>query len=181
MPPFAKRQEAERLGNRVSWWQKACIDQSDIDANLAALPLFLSGCKRLVVLAGVTYPTRLWCVMELFTFVRMGHSQERIYFKQLGGEETELALARFDAAKARCFYNRDREKLLAVVESGFGDLPPFNRAVRDLLGVTLSNLRKKKSTTSKIMAFSLRESSKKKAKGPAGELEVEPAEDSSQI
>ena len=117
--------------------------------------------------------------MELFTFVRMGHSQERIYFKQLGGEETELALARFDAAKARCFYNRDREKLLAVVESGFGDLPPFNRAVRDLLGVTLSNLRKKKSTTSKIMAFSLRESSKKKAKGPAGELE--PAENSSQI
>ena len=75
--------------------------------------------------------------------------------------------------------NRDREKLLAVVESGFGDLPPFNRAVRDLLGVTLSNLRKKKSTTSKIMAFSLRESSKKKAKGPAGELE--PAENSSQI
>ena len=180
MPPFAKRQEAERLGNRVSWWQKACIDQSDIDANLAALPLFLSGCKRLVVLAGVTYPTRLWCVMELFTFVRMGHSQERIYFKQLGGEETELALARFDAAKARCFYNRDREKLLAVVESGFGDLPPFNRAVRDLLGVTLSNLRKKQST-SKILAFSLRERSKKKAKGPAGELEVEPAEDSSQI
>ena len=44
---------------------QACIDQTDIDANLAALPLFLSGCKNLVVLAGLTYSTRLWCVMEV--------------------------------------------------------------------------------------------------------------------
>ena len=125
----------------VRHWQ-ACIDQTDIDANLAALPLFLSGCKNLVVLAGITYPTRLWCVMELFTFVRMGHTAERITLITLGGEESMLALAKFDAAKAKCFYERDREKLLAVVESGFGDLAPFNKAVRELLGLTVSKLSK---------------------------------------
>ena len=44
---------------------KACIDQSDIAANLACLPIFLSGCRELLCLAGDTYHTRLWCVMEL--------------------------------------------------------------------------------------------------------------------
>ncbi len=44
------------------WLDKACIDQSDIDANLACLPLFLSGCQELLVLPGATYPLRLWCV-----------------------------------------------------------------------------------------------------------------------
>ena len=44
------------------WLDKACIDQSDIDATLACLPLFLSGCKELLVLPGATYPLRLWCV-----------------------------------------------------------------------------------------------------------------------
>ena len=42
------------------WLDKACIDQSDIDANLACLPLFLSGCNELLVLPGATYPLRLW-------------------------------------------------------------------------------------------------------------------------
>ena len=31
----------------------------------------------------------------------------------------------FDAAKARCFLSRDREHLLAVIESGFGDFHDF--------------------------------------------------------
>ena len=107
--------------------------------------------------------------MELFTFVRMGHSAERIYLKQLGGEETARALARFDAAKAKCFYNRDREKLLAVVESGFGDLPPFNKAVRNLLGVTLAKVRSGKGFGSKS-SFSWKGSAKiapKKKQGDA--------------
>ena len=47
------------------WLDKACIDQDNIDESLAALPIFLSGCKSLVAVAGPSYPTRLWCVMEL--------------------------------------------------------------------------------------------------------------------
>ena len=31
-----------------------------IDESLAALPVYLSGCKELLVVAGATYTTRLW-------------------------------------------------------------------------------------------------------------------------
>ena len=47
---------------------KACIDQNNIEQSLACLPVFLAGCQTLLVVAGPTYCSRLWCVMELFTF-----------------------------------------------------------------------------------------------------------------
>jgi hypothetical protein len=56
--------------SRTAHHSKACIDQENIDANLASLPIFLAGCKQLVVLAGTTYPSRLWCVMELYVYLR---------------------------------------------------------------------------------------------------------------
>ena len=49
---------------------KACIDQSNIQQSLACLPVFLAGCQTLLVVAGPTYCSRLWCVMEFFTFFR---------------------------------------------------------------------------------------------------------------
>ena len=115
------------------WLDKACIDQSDITANLAALPVFLSGCNDLVVLAGKTYASRLWCVIELFTFLRMGGERDKIRVYELHGsddDDVRTALATFDAAKARCFLDKDRERLLGVVEAGFGDFTPFNKIVR---------------------------------------------------
>ena len=39
---------------------QACIDQTDIDKSLACLPVFLAGCRQLLVLAGPTYASRLW-------------------------------------------------------------------------------------------------------------------------
>ena len=41
--------------------------------------------------------------------------------------------ASFDAGKAQCFLARDRERLLAVIEAGFGDYDDFNRVARKLL------------------------------------------------
>ena len=32
------------------WIDKACINQDDIDESLAALPIFLSGCKKILVI-----------------------------------------------------------------------------------------------------------------------------------
>ena len=57
---------------------KACIDQNNINQALACLPVFLSGCQTLLIVAGPTYCSRLWCVMEIFTFMRMGGAMERI-------------------------------------------------------------------------------------------------------
>ena len=139
------------------WLDKACIDQANIDANIKTLPVFLSGCRTLLVLAGPTYATRLWCaavcprspkirpphthrppcqrcVVELFTFLRMGGEPERIRVMELGGknEDVRVALNRFDAAHAKCYREGDRQRLLAVVEAGFGDFAGFNKIVRGI-------------------------------------------------
>ncbi|EOD23341.1 hypothetical protein EMIHUDRAFT_368204, partial [Emiliania huxleyi CCMP1516] len=47
------------------WLDKACINQSNVDASLAGLPVYLAGCRKLVVLAGPSYSSRLWCVPSL--------------------------------------------------------------------------------------------------------------------
>ncbi len=60
------------------WLDKACLDQGKIDESLACLPVFMSGCHELLVLAGPSYVHRLWCVIELFTWFRMhGDSAEK--------------------------------------------------------------------------------------------------------
>jgi len=69
---------------------------------------------------------------ELFTFVRMGGASERIIVKGISGVDA-LHLQAFDARKAQCFKAKDREKLLAVIESGFGSLAPFNKVIRGIL------------------------------------------------
>ncbi len=71
------------------WLDKGCIDQQNIDASLAALPLYLAGCDRLVVVAGPTYASRLWCVIEIFTFLFMGGSRERIDVLPIGDDTME--------------------------------------------------------------------------------------------
>ncbi len=64
----------------------------------------------------------------------MGGKREDILVRLL--EETadlEQRLAHFDAGKAKCFLDRDRQRLLAVIEATFGTFAPFNRIVRQLL------------------------------------------------
>ena len=53
-------------------------DQDNIEQSLACLPVFLAGCQKLLIVAGPTYTSRLWCVMEIFTFLQMGGGLERI-------------------------------------------------------------------------------------------------------
>jgi hypothetical protein len=138
----AKFAQLQHWGNKIRsangrepsvWLDKACIDQDDIAANLASLPVFLSGCRSLVVLAGETYTTRLWCALELFTFLRMGGLASDVTVYRVGGEKVTVALKKFDALKAKCFFPRERERLLAVVEAGYGDVRPFNNQVRKIL------------------------------------------------
>jgi hypothetical protein len=137
---------------------QACICQDDIDASLAVLPIFLSGCKTLLILPGASYSTRLWwyvrtdshhalsatltparllrvselSVVEIFVFLQMGGDRTRMIIRplELGDEDLHRSLLQFDARKAQCFLAKDRQKLLAVVEASFGTFGPFNRIVR---------------------------------------------------
>ena len=75
------------------------------------------------------------CVIELFTFLRSGHDRTKIKVYQLTASEDDdvtASFTTFDASKAQCHKKSDRERLLAVIESGFGDFRPFNRLVRGI-------------------------------------------------
>ena len=139
-PKYAHVQEwAEAHGGSgcKCWLDKACIDQTNIDTSLACLPIFLASCDSLLVLAGKTYATRLWCVMELFVYLRMGGRTQDVAIRFLGdGTDMPLLLSQFDAGKARCYHDRDRQRLLAVIEAGFGTFDPFNKIVRDMFKST---------------------------------------------
>ena len=77
------------------------------------------------------------CVVELFVFLRMGGSRDKVIVKLLDTDGANLpqALSKFNAANARCYLDADRQKLLAVVESSFGTFQPFNKLVRQIMRV----------------------------------------------
>jgi hypothetical protein len=111
---------------------QACIDQESIEESLLCLPIFLAGCQRLVVVAGLTYTLRLWCMLELFVFFKMGGSLSRFTLLPISMDEGQ-AKAMFDAidvAKASCYLESDRQKLLGIIEVGFGDVSAFNTVLR---------------------------------------------------
>ena len=141
------REQEEATGKEVTLWlDKACIDQNNIDQSLACLPIFLSGCQNLLIVAGPTYCSRLWCVMEIFTFLRMGGERERIELKLIANPGQDQAAAKrelaaqlgtFNASKAQCYKQEDRQRLLAVIEAGFGDFDEFNKGVREVFKLRL--------------------------------------------
>jgi hypothetical protein len=62
---------------------------------------------------------------------------------ELGDESLEGSLLRFDARKAQCFLEKDREKLLAVVEASFGTFGPFNKIARSFFAEQLESSSKR--------------------------------------
>lgn len=63
----------------------------------------------------------------------MGGSDDDIVIEVLSEPATFAAdVASFDAAKARCFHDKDRQRLLAVIEAAFGTCAPFNKIVRSI-------------------------------------------------
>ncbi|GMH87168.1 hypothetical protein TrST_g6224 [Triparma strigata] len=114
------------------WLDKFCINQTAIDENLQCLPVFLSGSKQLLVLAGKTYCERLWCLMEVFTFLRMGGDLDRIIVVPIGWNDVsaKAAFEEVDITEAKCYLDSDRQRLWAIIEAGFGDFFGFNQIIR---------------------------------------------------
>ena len=44
------------------WLDKVCIDQNDTTKGIEALPINIGACKKILILMGKTYMTRLWCI-----------------------------------------------------------------------------------------------------------------------
>ena len=65
--------------------------------------------------------------MELFTFLKMGGGPARMKLLPLA---TAVDMCEFDVESASCFLDEDRQRLLSVIEVGFGDFSSFNTAIR---------------------------------------------------
>ena len=79
--------------------------------------------------------------MEIFVFVRMGGKESDMVVRLLSDDEKltlNKGLAKFDAGKAKCFLDRDRQRLLAVIEASFGTFTSFNLTVRRIFKEQLS-------------------------------------------
>jgi hypothetical protein len=149
------------------WFDKACLNQSKLDEDLACLPVFLGGCSKLVVIAGPTYTSRMWCVVELFVFLHMGGKASNIELVLLGSgadaeKEVTESFASFDARSASCFKKEDEGRLLTMIEAGFGGLDKFNAKVRCIFAEVQANARKRATSsglsqrpTGNISQFSL--------------------------
>lgn len=125
----------------IIWLDKVCIDQTNIARDLRCLPLFMMGCQSLVVLCGTTYLSRLWCILEIFTFVHAGGDLDRVVFVPVlrdGQEEEDMqtvhdAIGSFDAQHCQCTDSKDRERIRTLLLTGFGSMARFNRMVRGML------------------------------------------------
>jgi len=103
----------------VVWIDKYCINAFDVENSLKCLPVWIAGCNQLVALVGKSYHTRLWCLMELFTYDMMGGAAENITVLTLN-DGTGTAEMEVDVREAECSSPRDRELLLSIIEAGVG-------------------------------------------------------------
>lgn len=89
---FCKQFMEEHGGKQpFCWIDKFCLDQKDLDVSLACLPIFLMSCRTLVILAGPTWSDRLWCIFELFCFIRMGGTIDRVHVVHFGDERLSIS------------------------------------------------------------------------------------------
>jgi hypothetical protein len=112
-----------------------------VENSLKCLPVWIAGCDQMIALMGKSYPTRLWCLLELFTYDMMGGSAECITLLPLQeawpqtvlqeasgatGNDCRPSVAKdVDVREAMCGSPRDKELLLSIIEAGVG-VEPFN-------------------------------------------------------
>eukprot|EP00927_Polykrikos_kofoidii_P065710 TRINITY_DN6143_c0_g1_i16.p1 TRINITY_DN6143_c0_g1~~TRINITY_DN6143_c0_g1_i16.p1 ORF type:complete len:622 (-),score=61.47 TRINITY_DN6143_c0_g1_i16:161-2026(-) len=120
------------------WIDKLCISQTEIVTDLRCLPVFIAGCKRLLIISGPTYPTRLWCAMEVLVhrailasdanrcppeLLLLGDDKQR--------NDLQQAWSNFDVVQCNCFISEDKRRFLGVVGRYPGGSTGFNRFVRE--------------------------------------------------
>lgn len=119
------------------WFDKVCIDQTDIQTDLQCLPIFLAGCNNLLITSGTTYCTRLWCCTELFVYMSMLNDDEtrgNPVLLILGDSEEERTRVEqdwleFDITRCDCFNAADKKRILSVIDRLCG-ADGFNNLIR---------------------------------------------------
>ncbi|KAG8457571.1 hypothetical protein KFE25_003725 [Diacronema lutheri] len=143
----AWRAEFKREHKREAtvWLDKYCMQSDDAARSLPCLPLYVSGCRNLVLLRGPTLLGRMWCLIELFIFLTMRDGLDEIVVIPFGNAPsldgvdatpedaspfdvfTTRADGCFDARRASCTYEADSTFLAAVMDAFPGGIHRFNR------------------------------------------------------
>merc|ERR1712066_442143 len=109
-----------------------CIDQKDIQRDLACLPVWLSACNGFLIASGVTYTSRLWCCLEMYVYSQMASTDsEAPSILGIGKEEADQVLMQhqwrsFDVRKCECVDERDKERILRVISQFPDGMDSFN-------------------------------------------------------
>lgn len=107
------------------WLDKVCIDQENIADGLRVLPVSVMACRRMLVLCGETYQTRLWCIWELFTllaFTRMEQALEKLHIIPIDiNPDSSNSIAKklqlFDVQETHCYDPNEEARLREVIEA----------------------------------------------------------------
>jgi hypothetical protein len=121
----------QAAGMQALWIDKLCLRMKHTPAAiLPLLPIFVAGSKQLLALAGSTLSSRLWCAMEVFTFMQVRRGGQNVTVVPFGGANPVSFFQNFDVRKARCAFDADEQALKAIIESTFGELDAFNAVMR---------------------------------------------------
>lgn len=101
-------------------------------AALQCLPIFLVASKKLVLLMGQTYNSRLWCLVEICLWFATGGSPSNVEPVRLNSFDGDTAC--LDVRHATCASSVERDKLLNMIHVYPGGLDAFNDDVTKLLG-----------------------------------------------
>ena len=124
------------------WFDKYCLDHDDIDNSVRMLPLFLCACRKMLILLGPSYMSRMWCMLELFVFTSCLScglfEKSDVRVERIGLADARLVelAGAFSMRNCTCYRDGDKQTILGVVETGAGDgVMGFNTAVRTLVNV----------------------------------------------
>lgn len=144
------------------WLDRISLNQADVQGSLSHLPVHMAGCRGLVILAGRTYCSRLWALLELYVWLAMGKDQaciKMVVLNEGGGSTASSAgngsdgdpvlrsFKRVKVADAGCSNESDREKILGIIEASFASLDAFDRHISRVL--LTSALQERRSSTRK--------------------------------
>jgi len=108
------------------------MSRETVGLDLACLPVFIMACNTMLVLAGETFATRLWCAWEMYTFFAIcPNKNNRICIASLDSDSlTHQALGNFELSEAKCTSKTDEDKLRSVITAG--GQASFENAIRNI-------------------------------------------------
>eukprot|EP00927_Polykrikos_kofoidii_P029550 TRINITY_DN2554_c0_g1_i3.p1 TRINITY_DN2554_c0_g1~~TRINITY_DN2554_c0_g1_i3.p1 ORF type:complete len:584 (-),score=28.34 TRINITY_DN2554_c0_g1_i3:92-1813(-) len=129
------------------WLDKVCLNQLDFATDLQCLPVFLAACNTIIVASGPTYPSRMWCCMELLVHRAMIVNDPSRRLPELllfpdGAEYLErqrLTWAEFCVGNCDCFDQEDKRRFLGIVNRYPGGSEGLNTFIRNMFADLLQS------------------------------------------